>query len=84
MSIINLILEQRLRGFPSETVQLEDLDQADSHACLAQYVCQILSQSLGQVRSAPSLKGEAERSASRLQNQITLCNEIIEAIQAAR
>jgi len=79
--VVSLVLERQLESLHSETVCLERLDQADSHDYLAQYVCRILAQGLAQVRSLPGLKSETERASSRLQRQISLCNEIIEALQ---
>ena len=78
--IITLVLKQQLDKLPSDYINLEALDSADSHDFLAQYIYKVLTQGLAQVRPESGLKNESDKNASRIQRQILICNEIINSL----
>lgn len=80
--IVNLLLKRKMKEMP-DRVKVDPLDPGDSHDYLAQYVYRVLAQGLAQIRPAHGLKSDVDRSASKLQRQIEVCNQIITALQTA-
>ncbi len=78
--IVSLVLQRQLENHPSVT---EELDSADSHSYLAQYLYRVLNQGLAQVRAKPRSKNQKENNDNRIRRQINICNEIIECLNKA-
>jgi superfamily II DNA or RNA helicase len=77
--IVNRLIEKKLHDsnlFPL----FEDFDSADSHEYLSQYLHKVLVQGLSQIKSNTGITKDEDRKISRIHNQISICNQIIDVL----
>ena len=79
--IVSLVLSQNIE-VGSHTSIYESLEIVDSHDFLAQYLYRVLAQGLSQVKPETGLEKDKDRIQSRLNQQVIICNEIIQVLQA--
>lgn len=81
--IIDLVLSRRMKaGKDDYDFITKNLDSAESHELLSQYLHRILAQGLSQVMP-PASGSDKERKRIRLQKQIAVCNEIVSVLQTS-
>ena len=78
--IVSLVLSRKLEE-GSHTPIYESLEIVDSHDFLAQYLYRVLAQGLSQVKSEKGIDKDKDRQQSRLKQQVSICNEIIQVLQ---
>ena len=79
--IVSLVLSRKLEEGNHSPI-FEPLEVVDSHNFLAQYLYRVLAQGLSQVKSKEGIDKDKDRQQSRLNQQIEICNEIIQVFQA--
>ena len=81
--VIDLLLKSELAKKQDHySFEQEALDPADSHDYLAQHLQSILKSALSKVRSSKGLTRDKEKAASKIKNQILVCNEIIQLLRS--
>ena len=78
--IVSLVLSRKLEEGNHAPIY-ESLEIVDSHDFLAQYLYRVLAQGLSQVKSEKGIDKDKDRQQSRLNQQIAICNEIIQVLQ---
>ena len=81
--IVSLAISKKFKNdtFLEETKTLEVVD---SHDYLSQYIYKLLAQGLSQVKSEKGLTNDKQKIESKLQQQVLICNEIIEVLKNNR
>ncbi|MBI9102195.1 MAG: DUF3427 domain-containing protein [Spirochaetales bacterium] len=74
--LVNLLTQREIDDSSLQSLS-SDLDSADSHDYLGQYIHNLFVQSLAQIRADKSTGSDAEAKKSKIRNQISICNEII-------
>jgi len=78
--IVNSILSRNIENARFSPT-FERLEVVDSHDYLAQYMYRVLAQGLAQVKSEKGLENERDKLDSRLNQQVSICNEIIQVLK---
>lgn len=79
--IISTLLSQNISE-SAKYADIERLDVSDSHDYLAQYLYKVLANGLAQIKPASGLSKEKDKQQSKLDQQIAVCNEIINVLTA--
>ena len=81
--VVDLLLKSELSDNEGQyTIGFEKLDPADSHDYLARHLHALLSDTLSKVKPDKGLSKDREKANSKIKNQISLCNEIIDLLQS--
>jgi len=79
--IINRVLARHVEQ-AGDRAQTQRLRAEDSSAYLSQYLYRVLAQGLAQVQPQKGLSTQREKNDSKIQNQISICNEIIRVLES--
>lgn len=77
--VVNTYISKQLETVPGN-IEFENLEVVDSHQYLAQYMYKVLAASLSQVRAESNTSAGKDRHASKISNQIKICNEIVQLL----
>jgi superfamily II DNA or RNA helicase len=77
--IVNSIISRKIESISCSPI-FEPLEVVDSHDYLAQYLYRVLAQGLAQVKPEQGIEKESDKLKSRLNRQVSICNEIIQVL----